>query len=168
MTILKTDHGIVFVGQHEADRDEQKVFQKVIDFYLHSRTSDIDASSTLKYITSAKLGEGTWNGTTVGFISHWQEQVRQYNKVVDEIDVIRPNLMHTMLKTAVFGIEELRAVQNTADQLQVFTGKGQTYEEYCKLLISAATSYDDNHKPKPFLARRNTNNNRKVYQHDFS
>ena len=74
--------------------------------------------------------------------------------------------MHTMLKTAVFDIEELRAVQNTADQLKVFTGKGQTYEEYCTLLISAATSYDDNHKPKPFLSRRNTNN-RKIYQHDM-
>ena len=74
--------------------------------------------------------------------------------------------MHTMLKTAVFDIEELRAVQNTADQLKLFTGKGQTYEEYCTLLISAATSYDDNHKPKSFMSRRN--NNRKVYQHDFT
>ena len=162
MTILKTDRGIVFVGEHEVDRDAQQVFKKVIDFYLHSRTADIDASASLKYITSAKLGEGTWNGTTVGFISHWQEQVRQYNKIVDEVDVIGPNLMHTMLKTAVFDIEELRAVQNTADQLKVFTGKGQTYEEYCTLLISAATSYDDNHKPKSFPSRRN----RSVYQHD--
>ena len=166
MTILKTDRGIVFVGQHETDRDAQKVFEKVINFYLHSRTADIDASSTLKYITSAKLGEGTWNGTTVGFISHWQEQVRQYNKIVDAVDVIGPNLMHTMLKTAVYDLPELRAVQNTADQLKIFTGKGQTYEEYCSLLISAATSYDDHHKPKSFLSRRNTNN-RRVYQHDL-
>ena len=167
MTILKTDRGIVFVGQHEVDRDAQQVFKKVINFYLHSRTADIDASAILKYITSAKLGEGTWKGTTVGFISHWQEQVRQYNKIVDNADVIGPTLMHTMLKTAVYGIEELRAVQNTADQLKIFTGHGQTYEEYCALLISAATSYDDHHKPKTFLSRRNTNN-RKVYEHDLS
>ena len=166
MTTLKTDRGIVFVGEHEHDRDAQKVFEKVINFYLHSRTADIDASSTLKYITSAKLGEGSWNGTTVAFISHWQEQVRQYNKIVDEVDVIGPTLMHTMLKTAVFDIEELRAVQNTADQLKLFTGKGQTYEEYCTLLISAATSYDDNHKPKSFSSRQN--NTRKIYQHDFT
>ena len=75
--------------------------------------------------------------------------------------------MHTMLKTAVYGIEELRAVQNTADQLKIFTGHGQTQEEYCTLLISAAASYDDQHKPKSFLSRRNTNN-RKVYEHDLS
>ena len=70
MTILKTDRVIVFVGQHEAYRDAQQVFKKIINFYLQSRTVDMDASSTLKYITSAKLGECTWNGTTVGFISH--------------------------------------------------------------------------------------------------
>ena len=108
--------------------EAQKLFEKVINFYLHSRTANIDASRTLKYITSAKLGEGTWNGTTVGFISHWQEQVRQYNKIVNDVDVIGPNLMHTMLKNAVHGIGELRTVQNTADQLKIFTGKGQTYE----------------------------------------
>ena len=60
----------------------------------------------------------------------------------------------------------MRAVQNTADQLKIFTGKGQTYEEYCSLLISAATSYDDHHKPKSFLSRHNTNN-RRVYQHEL-
>ena len=70
MTILKTDRGTVFVGKHEVDRDAQKIFEKTINFNLHSRTADIDASFTLRYITSAKLGEGTWNGTTVGFISH--------------------------------------------------------------------------------------------------
>ena len=64
------------------------------------------------------------------------------------MDVIGPNLMHTMLKTSVFDIEELRAVQNTADQLKVFTGKGQTNEKYFTLMISAATPYDDNHKHK--------------------
>ena len=163
MTIQKPYFGIVFVGQHEVDRDAQKIFEKVINFYLHSRTADIDASSMLKYITSAKLGEGTWNGTTVAFISHWQKQVRQYNKIVDQIDVLGPTLMHTMLKTAVYDIEELRMVQNTADQLKIFTVKGQTYEEFCTLLISAATSYDDHHKSKCFLSRRNTNN-RKFYE----
>ena len=93
--------------------------------------------------------------------------MRKYNKIVDDVDVIGPTLMHTILKTTVYGIEELRAVKNTADQLKVFTGHGQTYDEYCTLLIYEATSYDDHHKPKSFLSRRNTNN-RKVYEHDLS
>ena len=58
-------------------------------------------------------------------------------------------------------------MSNTANQLKIFTGKGQIYEEYCTLLISASTSYDDHHKPKLFLSRRNTNN-RRVYEHDLA
>ena len=56
--------------------------------------------------------------------------MRIYNKIVDDADVIGPTLMHKILKTAVYGIEELREVQNTADQLKVFTGHDQNYEEY--------------------------------------
>lgn len=98
MTMLKTDRGTIFLGKHEDDRDAQKVFEKFINFYLHSRTSDIDSSSSIKYITSEKLGEGTWNVTTVVFISHWQEQVSKYDNISNEVDVIGPTLMHIMLK----------------------------------------------------------------------
>ena len=160
--ILQTDRGVVFFGQHEADRDAQKVFEKVLTFYTDTRNSDIDFTDILKYITSARLGTGNCNGTTVSLIFHWQEKVRQYNKIVDEAKVIGPELMHTLLKNAAFGILELRQVQDTADPLKVVTGREPTYEDYCSLLVSAAITYDDNHKPKTFNPRRD-NDSRKVY-----
>ena len=70
INILHKDRGVVFVVQHEADRDAQKVFEKVITFYNDSRNSYIDSTDVLKYITLAILGTGTCNGTTVSFISH--------------------------------------------------------------------------------------------------
>ena len=70
ITILKTDRGIVYVGQHEADGDKQKVFEKVLNFYLNSRKAEFDEDTTLRYITFTKLGSGYWNGTSVAFISH--------------------------------------------------------------------------------------------------
>ena len=70
INILQTDRGVVFVGQHETDRDAQIVFDTVITFYTDSRNSDIDSTDILKYITSARLGTGNWNRTTVSFISH--------------------------------------------------------------------------------------------------
>ena len=54
--ILLTNRGVVYVGQHEAEKDAQQIFEKVIDVYLHSRTSNIDASTYLIYITSTKFG----------------------------------------------------------------------------------------------------------------
>ena len=129
INIFQTDRGVVFVGQHEADRDAHKVFEKVITFYTDSRNSDIDSTDILKYITSARIRTGNWNGTTVSFISHWQEQIRLYNKIVDDKKTIGSELMHTLLKNAVNNILELRQVQDTADQLKVVTGSQPTYED---------------------------------------
>ena len=165
-TILKTDRGIVFVGEHEVDQDAQKVFQKTFDFYLKSRVADIESSDILTYITSAKFGVGTWKGNAVGFISHWQEQVRIYNKLVDDSEEIKDKLKHTLLKTAVSQVKELCAVQDTADQLRTNTGRIQTYTEYCSLLISAATTYDKMFKPQTFSNRNNVDN-RRMYQHEI-
>ena len=71
VAITISDRGIVYVGQHEADRDAQKVFEKVLNFYLNSRTADIDADATLKYITSTKIGSGHWIRSLVAFILHF-------------------------------------------------------------------------------------------------
>ena len=59
-------------------------------------------------------------------------------------------------------------MQDTDDQLKVNTGITQTFEQYCSLLISAATSYDNIHKPKGFSSSKPNNNNRRVYQHDIN
>ena len=73
-----------------------------------------------------------------------------------------------MLKTAVFGTQELRSVQNMADQLKVSTGNYQTYEDYCSLLVASATSYDDIHTPKSFQTNKNNNGNRRVHEHEVT
>ena len=57
-TILQNDCGIVYVGQHEHDHDAQAVFANVIAYYLKSIVADIEASDTLTYITTAKIGLG--------------------------------------------------------------------------------------------------------------
>ena len=73
-----------------------------------------------------------------------------------------------MLNSAVPNVEELCVVQNTANQLRVITGKIQSYEYYCSLLVATAITYDDKHKPKSFLSGKPNNNSRKIYRHDFS
>ena len=70
--ILKTNRGIVYLGQHEDTMDAQQVFSKTIKHYTTSRIADISASDILAYLTTMKLGSGKWNGTAVSFISHWQ------------------------------------------------------------------------------------------------
>ena len=165
-TILQTDRGIVFVGQHEHDHNDQQVFAKLINYYLNSRIADIESNDILQYITSTRFGQGKWRRTAVSFISHRKEQVRQYNKLVEKDEEIQNKLKHSLLKTAVADVVELRTVQDTADQLRTNTGKVQTYDQYLSLLISAATTYDNKHKARQFSTSRN-NNNRSAYLHQI-
>ena len=122
-TILQTDNDIVFVGQYENDYDAQQVISKLINNYHNSRNADIESNEILQYITSARFGQGKWRGTAVSFISHLEEQVRQYNKLVEEEEEIQDKLKHNILKSAVADVAKLRNVQDTADQLRTNTGK---------------------------------------------
>ena len=168
-SILQTDGEVVFVGQHKVDFDYQTVYLKTIGYYLESRTADIDASDHLTYITTAKFNPITQNGNAVGFISNWQEKVRNYNKLVNNKDEeLSFKIQHSLLKNAVHGVEPLWSVQDTSDQLKVNTGVIQTFEQYCSQLIASATSYDNLNKPKSFSSNRPNNNNRRVYQHDIN
>jgi hypothetical protein len=64
-----------------------------------------------------------------------------------------------MLENAVAPIEELRQVKNNADMEKTKTGVVLSYENYASLLLSAATSYDNQHKTR--------RSKRQVYAHDF-
>ena len=51
-------------------------------------------------------------------------------------------IKRTMLENVVSSIQDLRAVKDQANQLQVRLGTSITYDEYCSLLLSAALAYD--------------------------
>jgi hypothetical protein len=102
----------------------------------------MESSVILLYVTSSRLGEGTWNGTTKSFIINWQNQVRLYKKHAPPSDHFSNGQKRIMLH-AVNSIMELRQVNNTADQMGTTLGSMLTYDAYTTLLLSAASAYDD-------------------------
>ena len=68
---LQTDRGKKYVREHEGDYNAQHVCQKLSAFYTKSTNARVSASTTLSYITSAKIE--SWKGTTEAFILHWQD-----------------------------------------------------------------------------------------------
>ena len=138
-----TDRGKALIRDHEHDFDAQTVYQKLKAYHLQSTKAKMESSVILSYITSSRLGEGTWNGTTEAFIINWQNQVRLYEKHVPPSDHFSDGQKRIMLQNAVNGIMELRQVKNTADQMGTTSGSTLTYDEYTTLLLSAATAYDD-------------------------
>jgi hypothetical protein len=154
-----TDRGKSIIRDHEHDFDAQKVYQKIKSYHLKSTKAKIESSVILSYITSCKLGDGTWNGTTEAFIINWQNQVRLYEKHVPHADHFSDGQKRVMLQNSVNSIDELRQVKNTADHMATTSGSVLTYEEYTTLLLSAASAYDEQFQPKK--AKRH------VFMHDI-
>ena len=74
--------------------------------------------------------------------------------------------MH-MLQNAVHPQEELRQVNNQADQLQAYHGKVVNYDSYCNLLVSAASNYDAKYAPKGRIGTAKAPKEN-VYVHDLA
>jgi len=70
------DKGKALVRSYEVDANTQKIFAELCEDTLRSTNFSIDSSRLLSYITSVRIGDGHWNGTTHHFILHWQEQVQ--------------------------------------------------------------------------------------------
>ena len=147
-----TDRGKGFIREHENNYDAQKVYQKILDHHLKSTKAMIDSASILSYITSVRLGNGMWKGTTEAFVIHWENQVRLYERQVSPTDHFSDGIKRTMLENAIHPIDELRQIKNNADLEKTKTGRTLTFSEYTSLLLSACAAYDEAFKPK--LAKR--------------
>jgi hypothetical protein len=154
-----TDRGKAIVREHEDDFDAQAVYKKLVEHHLRSTKAMIDSSTILSYVTSIRLGTGQWRGSTESFIINWQNQVRLYERQVPASDHFSDGQKRTMLENAVAPIDELRQVKNNADLEKTRTGKPLTYSQYTSLLLSAASAYDEQYKPKL--------SNRQVLLHEF-
>ena len=139
---LQSDKGKAIVRAYETTFDAQKVYSEMYDYCNQSTRAQIESSTLLSYITSARLGDGSWKSNTSKFILHWEEQVRLYEKLVDPTDHFSDAIKLHMLQNAVHPIQELRQVKTSAAQLQTQTGKAITYTNYIGLLYSAAAQYD--------------------------
>jgi len=111
--VLQTDKGkALLVKFYEADSNAQKIFAELCEDVLRSTCSSIDSSRVLSCITSVRIGNDHWNGTTHSFILHWQEQVQLYESLVDAADHFSHEQKMHMLQNAVHPLQELRQVKN--------------------------------------------------------
>jgi Reverse transcriptase (RNA-dependent DNA polymerase) len=137
-----TDFGKSLVRDHEQDFNAQLVYKKLQAHHLKSTKALIESSTILSYITSVRLGNGEWKGSTESFIINWMNQVRLYERQVPTSDYFSDGQKRILLESAVHGISELRQVKNNADMEKTKTGQSLTFDQYSSLLLSAAAAYD--------------------------
>ena len=159
---LLTDKGKALVRAHQRKYDAQRIFSELSAYALQSTKASMDASSLLSYITTTRLGDGQWKGTTHAFILHWQDQVRKYHDLCGN-QQLPEALVRTMLENAVHSINELRIIKTQAEQHKTHSGASLTYSQYTALLLSAAQQHDKVlSKPASQRPQRN------VYRHDVA
>ena len=134
---LLTDKGKSLVRLHQRKYDAQTIFKELSDYALTSTKASMDASTLLTYITTVKLGDGSWKGSAHAFILHWQDQVRKYHSLAPN-QTLPLDLQRTMLENAVHPVDSLRIIKTQAAQHKVHTGKDLDYNRYLSLLLSAA------------------------------
>jgi hypothetical protein len=139
---LQSDKGKAIVRSHEDKFDAQKVYKEMYDYCNRSTRAQLKSSTLLSYITSVRLDNGSWKSGMHKFILHWEEQVRQYEKLVPPNDHFSEAIKLHMLQNAVHPVPELRQVKVQADQMTTQTGNKLTYPKYVSLLYSAAAPYD--------------------------
>ncbi len=105
--VLQTDKGKSLVWAYEEASDAQQIFKDLCKDALRSTQLSIDSSWLLSYITTVRVSDGHWNGTTHGFILHWQEQVRLYESLVDISAHFNNGQKMHMLQNVVHPLQEL-------------------------------------------------------------
>jgi hypothetical protein len=161
---LLSDKGKALVREHTADFDAQQVYSELCAYALKSTKATIESSNILTYITSSRLGDGTWKSDTHSYLLHWRDQVRKYEDLIPKPDHFSDGQKRTMLENAVHNISDLRQVRIQALHDKVQTGKAITYDQYVSLLLSGAMIYDPQlGDSKPARSRAQ----RQVYAHDI-
>jgi hypothetical protein len=149
---LLTDKGKALVREYEATSDAQAVYSALIDHYTKSVKASLDQTQLMQYLTSIHIGDGTRRGSAASFVLHWQDKVREFEKLSDTKHHFSDELKMILLQLAVHPLTELQQVKTMADQNKV-NGVPLTYDNYFKLLYSAAINYDEQFAVKK-LARR--------------
>ena len=139
---FQTSQGKAFVHVHERDYDAQNLYQELLAYHKRSTKGLITTSTILAYLMSAKLGNGTWKGTTQDFLLHWHDQLRQYENMVSPQDFLTNTVKRILLENAVHPVDDLRRVKAESDQHLSRTGRPLSFEQYQSLLTSAVITYD--------------------------
>jgi hypothetical protein len=142
---VETAKGKAILHKHESTFDAQKAYAELQEHHLKFTKASLSPVEILGYITSAKIGDGSWHGTAENFILNWQEQICLYERLTPTSGHFSDEQKLTMLQTAVHPIQELHQVKATAALIKVHTQKDLDYNAYYSLLLSTASNYDSKH-----------------------
>jgi hypothetical protein len=107
-----------------------------------SKEAMTDSGELLLYLTTTKISNGSWRGTTKAFLLNWIDKLRIYYELTPVADRLSENTQRTLLQNAVIGLNALQQVQINSDLQKATHGAALTFAQYRTLLLNSATGYD--------------------------
>jgi hypothetical protein len=144
--IVQTDEGKSFVRQLEKEYDAQAVYKKLLNFATKSSAAKLAKDALVKFLTTTSL-DSRLSGSTVGFILHWNKQMRLLDEMSVDEDRFCDGVKKRMLESAVENIPELLTIKDIDTNQATIGGTLMTFSEYKDTLLAVATKRNERLKP---------------------
>jgi hypothetical protein len=101
--ILQINEGKVIVRPHGTDCNAQSIYAEFLQVMTQSTEAMMDSGELLLYLTTAKIADGSWRGTTKTFILNWIDKLPLNHELTPVTDQLSENTQRTLLQNAVIG-----------------------------------------------------------------
>ena len=92
---------------HESTYDAQAVYNELVAHYTKSTKASLDLTQLMQYLTSLRIGDGTWRGMAASFVLNFQDKIREFEKIADTSDHFSDGWKIILLQNAVHPLAEL-------------------------------------------------------------
>ena len=134
----------------------QSIWEELKTHCEMSTAAQLDMSTIMSYITSAKYGSPTfkWSGTAEAFCRHWMDKMRLLESM-DGVPPLGDKWKKIMLRDAVHDHPELgRCAQSERLMRSGKAGAEFTFEEFYNILITTAQEYDKTSRATQGVSKR--------------
>ncbi|KAG7345262.1 reverse transcriptase RNA-dependent DNA polymerase [Nitzschia inconspicua] len=147
---VQTPKGKEVAREHEATKDAPAAYANLMEHHRKSTGADIEARKI--NITTATINDGKFKGTTSKFVTNLTDQLKPYENQAENGSVLEEDVRVVQLSRAIATVSELPQIKLTADMLRVSTKNLIDFQQYYRLLSTAAVQYDDSltHEDNPW------------------
>ena len=93
------------------------MYSALIDHYTKSVKASLDQSQLMVYITTIRIGDGSWRGSAASFVLNGQDKVREFEKLSEAKNHFSDEWKLIMLQNAVHPLPMIDQVGHHARQL---------------------------------------------------
>jgi hypothetical protein len=130
------------VRSHENNRIAQDVWKELVAHQTTSTAGKCNRQQLLTFLQTFKLDSALWHGSHAGFLAHYTDKLREYERLTPAVDHHSDDMKRNMLEQALMKIPELNEVRNKIEFARAQGLPVPTFNAYVELIEVAASLLD--------------------------